>query len=202
MTKDKKNILYTVIGAFFLSFVIGLSTRNPFGIIVFRALVSAVLFGALIYCGVWVLKRYVPQVETAVVREKQAETEGKKAEPEAAFRMDDTVTAAAASFEGEKPGEPLEALASMEGGETETAALNGTKPGASIDSGEAGSLPSLESLFLDEEDTVPDYVSEPEPKPDSRRHDDHISVGSFRIPYEPETLAKAIKKVMSQDEGR
>ena len=71
LTKNISAVLYTGICAFFLTLIVGLVVKNPFGTVLVRAFVSALLFGALVYAGVWMLKRYIPEIEMSDRRGKK-----------------------------------------------------------------------------------------------------------------------------------
>ena len=63
-------------------------------------------------------------------------------------------------------------------------------------------LPSLDRLYEEHEHvSVPDIgPSDIGSKAKSKAVGDYIEVGNARIPFEPEVLAKAVKKVMKEDE--
>jgi hypothetical protein len=201
MTKDTKRAFYSFLGAFFLSLVVGMITQNPFGIILMRAFISAILFGVIVYGGVWLLKHYIPEIEPAVV--PAAVKDAGKIEPETG--LDFTVKDEDEEFGGRSYRMPEEApdtaMDAADGG-----SINVRKePEGSHDNEpplEKDALPSLNGLFDEEGGPVPDFEKEPQPKSSSRVQGDEITLGKYRIPYEPETLAKAIKKVMSEDEGK
>ena len=74
--------------------------------------------------------------------------------------------------------------------------------GMSEENGEVEDLPSLDKLYQEhEEESVPD-IGMPGIglKDKTKVGGDYIEVGNARIPFEPEVLAKAVKKVMKQDE--
>jgi len=207
MTKDTKRVFYTFIGAFFLSLLVGLITQNPFGIILMRASISAILFGVLVYGGIWLLKHYIPEIESVPAAAKMAG----KIEPFAPKGEDE-----------ESGGKSYRATEGVSGSvmdakeDAVSSAKSGARSGArNVDvrgepegepdnepAIEKDALPSLDGLFEEEEGPVVDLEAEPQPKSDSRVQGDQITIGKYRIPYEPETLAKAIKKVMSEDETR
>ena len=208
MTKDTKRAFYTFIGAFFLSMLVGLITQNPFGIILMRASISAILFGVLVYGGIWLLKYCIPEIESVPAA---ANVAGKI---EQETRFDFAVKDEDEESGGKSYRAPEQAAGSvMDAGE---GAVSSAKSSAkSVDvrgepeggpdnepASEKDALPSLDGLFEEEEGPVPDLEAEPQPKSDSRVQGDQITLGKYRIPYDPKTLAKAIKKVMSEDEGR
>lgn len=187
MTKDTKRAFYTFIGAFLFSLMVGLITQNPFGIIIMRASISAILFGVLVYGGMWLLKHYIPEIEQET-------------------RFDFAPKGEDEEFGGKSYGAPEQAAGSVmdakEGGKSVD--VRGEPEGEPDNEPaiEKDALPSLDGLFEEEEGPVVDLETEPQPKSNSRAHGDQITLGKYRIPYEPEILAKAIKKVMSEDETR
>ncbi|MBN2324215.1 MAG: hypothetical protein JXQ30_10805 [Spirochaetes bacterium] len=199
-TKEVGAVCYTVIGAFFLALIVGLVVKNPFATVLVRAFVCAFLFGGLVYAGMWMLKRYIPELELADKRKKIIE-EAEKESPVPFTEYTDKDSGR--GFPEQKPQEGGNASAAdtEDGLEERAGGEMRDETGAVNAAGEDDSLPSLDGLFTDEAKTIPDYQTEAEPSP-SRKKGEPIKVGNFRIPYEPETLAKAIKKVMSQDEGR
>lgn len=63
-------------------------------------------------------------------------------------------------------------------------------------------LPPIEELLGEEEDIPPEIQTEDETLSEGRGvKSDYIEVGNVRIPNEPELLAKAIEKVMKEDES-
>jgi len=73
--------------------------------------------------------------------------------------------------------------------------------------GEEGKeLPPIEELLEeDEEDLLPstdENVSRESPKSESKMPGGYIKIGERKFPYDPEVFAKAIKKVLREDENR
>jgi hypothetical protein len=68
--------------------------------------------------------------------------------------------------------------------------------------GDVEELPSLDKLYEEHEQvSVPDIgTSDIASSNKSKAVGDFIEVGDARIPFEPEVLAKAVKKVMKEDE--
>ncbi len=202
LTKDISAVSYTVVGAFFLALIVGLVAKNPFATVLVRAFVSALLFGALVYAGVWMLKRYIPELVMSNARRKNIEAgAGEKENPVPLTEFDEKNSEQDLPVQFKSEDEHASA-GDTEGG-LEAGAFSGMteEKGEGNLAGEDDSLPSLDGLFSDEVKPLPDYQSEAAPPP-SRKKGENIAIGNFRIPFEPETLAKAIKKVMSQDEGR
>jgi hypothetical protein len=208
LQKDTKTVLYTFIGAFAMSLLVGLIRQNPFAVVFMRAFIAALLFGALVYAVMWVLKRYIPEI--AVAAEWGTSREDAAVEATTGFDStpgDEGVILGSSGIVSDKD----EGLPEIAGEKSEEAGIGA--PGVEIEgdldtepkeeaSAEKGTLPSLDGLFEDEKETVPDFETEPQPKSGVMQKGDQITLGKFQIPFEPEILAKAIKKVMSEDEGR
>ncbi len=202
LTKDINSVLYTVIGAFFLALIIGLVVKNPFGTVLMRAFLSALLFGALVYAGVWMLKRYIPEWETSDRGGKKIDGGvGEKEKSVPVTEHEENYTEHGLQEQENEEDKYPEAGDTDGGLDAGTYAVMTQEAGEANAAREDDSLPSLDELFVDEEKVPSDYQTEPKPT-SSRKKGEKIELGDFRIPYEPETLAKAIKKVMSQDERR
>lgn len=208
LQKDIKTAFYTFIGAFSLSILVGLIRQNPFGVVFMRAFVAALLFGALVYAVIWVLNRYIPEIALAV----ELGTSREDAAVETTTSFDSTPGDEGVAAESSSPvtGEDESRLENV-GEKSDEAGIGA--PGVEIEgdldtepkeeaSAEKDTLPSLDGFFEDEKETVPDLETEPQQKSDAMQKGDRITLGKFQIPFEPEILAKAIKKVMSEDEGR
>lgn len=63
-------------------------------------------------------------------------------------------------------------------------------------------LPPIEELLNEEEDIVPETEIEEEAisGQEKKINSDYIKIGDIKIPNEPEIIAKAIKKVMKENE--
>jgi hypothetical protein len=194
---DIKLAIYSFIIGFIISFLIGAIAKNPVGIISLRAFVSAVLFGVLIYAGLYLLRKYIPELEIVAPGRK---TGVLKVDEAAEGETIKYTTLDEKKVSQHIKVEESNGIIGEEGIEKEDR-IDKTQifPEAEEDTGEEA-LPSLDKLFEDEE-TVPDLEIEKEVvKEDKRIIGDYINVGKVRIPNEPEVLAKAIKKVMSKDE--
>jgi hypothetical protein len=195
--KDIKLAVYSFIIGFFISFLIGAFTGNPLGIISLRAFVSAFLFGGLMYSGFYLLRRYIPELEIVTAKQKAADLE--------ASEDVDSGTAEHSAEDAKTIShhirvEETDEIKSGEEGERETGFNSAQVSPATEEETAEEALPSLDRLFEDE-DRVPDTEIEQEvTKKDKRIIGDYINLGDVRIPNEPEVMAKAIKKVMSQDE--
>jgi hypothetical protein len=231
VTQDQKVTLYALLIAFFLSCLIGIISGNPIGIVIMRAMISGILFGALVYGGIYILKRYIPEVEQVTAREKTLKEFSADSQSGGTV-VDYTVPHKKLQkepgelFSDEKAGEtPLEDSVQSpqeeregngqfqkahEGGietaqeripvegQQERGGRLSPKPETASDS----ELPSLDRLF-DEHDKEIVPESEPARRSSSGGPDvvgDYLKVGDAQFPNEPETLAKAVKRVMKQDE--
>jgi hypothetical protein len=236
--KDHKITLFSALAAFILSMLIGLISGNPGAVVFVRALISAFLFGAVIFGGLYLLRRYIPELE------KGPDEEVSVAHSDAGKKVDYSVTGEDGA--GKPAGEMLvqEAMAAahtdtgdaVPGNEKASVSLSeGTKPKGEVEASEEelqpvfgtpdgsslnglegitlepleenGSeigeeLPSLDQLYEEhEQESVPDIdTSEIISGDTSPAVGDYIEVGNARIPYDPEVLAKAVKKVMKEDE--
>ncbi len=181
-------IIFGTLGAFLLSILVGLFSKNPFGIVFIRAVVSSFIFGFILF-GAWqLIKRYIPEI-LAVQREEN--TSG-------AVHHDRTggleeFTDAGRSEIGE--GARRAAEFSLGSGE------DGLQfPEGNTEEEQAGDseLPSLDKL-IDEEEVLPDELIGEEIEKSSSPKGDYIDIGAMKFPNEPETLAKAVKQIMNQD---
>lgn len=210
LEKENKFILFSGAAAFALSFLLGVIARNPPAVALLRALVSSALFGGIMLGAVLVVKRYLPDVlETRV--DHGAAPAGEPGE-HLGSRVDYSV-----AEEGEPS--PLHALRRAQEERNDAPAWDGDlEPGDgekegpgqggggaySEDTGSgAGAeedLPSLDRLFDEQErDLVPEAEEAEQRRPESSKGD-YLYVRDARFPNDPETIAKAIKKVMKQDE--
>ncbi len=217
LPKDVKLFVYAFIGAFFLSLLTGIIVKNPGGTVLLRAFLSALLFGGIVYGVMYVLKKYIPELKsyTGGTVEKPKE-EGKELKveshkgrladyiitdeeqevvnpvEESLFKKDDekkesTIKEVSGDKEMELPAIEEESKAEEE----KESDVSG------------GELPSLDQLFEDEEESAPDIeVDRKGAKSDTKVSGDYIALRGVKIPYDPEAIAKAIKKVMKEDERR
>jgi hypothetical protein len=197
LPKDMKLAIYSFIIGFIISFLIGAITRNPAGIISFRAFVSGVLFGGLVYAGLYLLRRYIPELEIVTVSQKTGNQKiSEDAKSPALEYAGGDESKVSQHVKVEEPEDMMSVGESgKDVGEERTPIAPETEEGTDEEA-----LPSLDRLF-EEEDTVPDVEIEKEVKKEDKRIvGDYINVGNVRIPNEPEVIARAIKKVMSADE--
>lgn len=226
LNKDHKATMFSALGAFILSMLIGLISGNPAAVVFVRALISALLFSAVVFGGLYLLRRYIPELQTSSEEAVSAEdadagsridysVEGESVEgPPVPFEESEEFPAE----EGAGPLAPVTAVDSSEfaagdvdeAGALMAAGLEGASLndldeitlGMSEENGEVEDLPSLDKLYEEhEQESVPD-IGTPEIglKDKTKVGGDYIEVGNARIPFEPEVLAKAVKKVMKQDE--
>lgn len=216
---EVKITLYIILGTFLIFLFVGVVARNPMGVAILRAFFCTLLFGGLIYAAIFLVRRYMPDFwegmhvlqegVTKVGRSEENDSHmGKNVDYVVADEVADTVPQTRISGErervvSEEGSEDLEGdlpLPSAQGdamGERERGEDEAEERADSEDE-----LPTLDSLFEDEEEeAIPAGESgNAGVGKVSSRHMDYISVGNAQIPYEPENLAKAVKKVMRQDE--
>lgn len=207
---ENKITVYIVTGSFFLSLIIGFITGNPGGIVLMRAFLSAILFGVIFQGALYILSKYVPEIKTLneiEIAEIEPEGEG-VAESEAEKNTgtvvdfstpvdDEQVEIENVSIDMDEFSEGEETVGAVEKQETtEIDELGVGEEAVTLDE-----LPSLDNLFEDEgQETVSEGgLPESEIKEGMSATEDYIHVRNARIPNEPKTIAKAIKKVMKQD---
>jgi hypothetical protein len=246
LTKDRKITLYAVSIAFFLSFLIGLIAGNPLAVVFVRAIVSSILFGAVLFGGLYLLRRFIPELTGApemgggaAAAESRSDDVGGRVD----YTVSDTAENAradAVTVNADIPERMAEASTRVAGDEgipdLAEAGLEGAEPAGieesdevltpvaetagsdvspessleditlepldGMDDEEEGKLPSLDRLFEDtEQEEYPDIAPSSSGGGGSGETvGGYIQVGDARIPNEPEALAKAVKKVMNQDE--
>ena len=220
ITKDQKITLYAAPVAFTLSFLIGILSGNPISVVVVRALVSSLLFSALLFGGLYLLRRYIAEAAEGVAA-KSAAVQTEKVSgvdytisehtgvpgtvEDMGFQQADESAEGESSKTGEESGfsrrEPDASRLSDVPGESELDELNLDASEGEGDQGD-DELPSLDRLFEEhEQEAIPDIKPSSSAGSKSRKvTGDRIKVGDASIPNEPELLAKAVKKVMKQDE--
>ncbi len=218
-------MMFSALGAFILSMLIGLISGNPAAVVFVRAIVSALLFSAVVFGGLYLLRRYIPEFEdgSEEAADEITDVEGVPVPSSegAAPSLEEGIgsplggdtgplppVTADASSESQLGGtgmsmEELQSLADVSDGSS----LNGLEDITLGNAEENGNgvvedLPSLDKLYEEHEQvSVPDIgPSDVGSKAKSKAVGDYIEVGNARIPFEPEVLAKAVKKVMKQDE--
>jgi hypothetical protein len=223
LTGEYKIVLLIVAGSFFISMLIGFLVKNPAGIIIMRAFLSSLLFGALIYGGWLIIKKFIPNFGTTMNagggnEEEALPDSGPPPAIDVGSVVDYTVGEDEGGFQEEQVNIP--SVDGLDGKEEEgaTAAMEAVEmtkevplteenrgfPTPEDEGNQLEELPSIESLFNEEEGAKPNpnYETQDETiNTGSPYTDDYINVGNAQIPNEPEVMAKAIKKVMKQDES-
>jgi hypothetical protein len=190
------------LGAFLFSFALGGIARNPVGVILVRAIVSSALFGGMVVGSLLILKRYVPEITDAASGTRSSEKKQEAApgpgtnrqEEHLGGQVDFSVTDQDESSESEDTGESS--------GEDEAVPSGQTSGVPEVEDEEEG-LPELENLFEEQErDMIPDEYEESESKSESATgvKGNLLHVRDARFPNDPEVMAKAVKKVLKQDE--
>lgn len=206
LQRENKIILYGGMGGFFLSLILGGFAGNPIVIVVVRAVISSFVLGLLLYGGVWVLKRYIPEIIGIGGKQEKKDTSEDstgslgKAIDYSIGEKDHT----AAEMVNARFSETTESSREADLQEQGEPPLPNerSEPDAGKKETEEVGLPSLDALFNDEEDeVVPDFqIQEERAEENKPAGGDYISIGKVKIPNEPEIIAKAIKKVMKEDE--
>ena len=201
---EYRMVCYASVTGFVLSLLFGFLVRNPAAVVLARALISAVIFGGLAYGGLYIISRYIPELVQGKVEggEENAVdvTISDSTPPESLF---DSIAAETGGHLSSLPGS--DDTGEQAGSEQPAILPSAMPPTPESEASGAPStegLPSLESLFAREEEvSVPEDIERGvyEEKA-SNVSGGYIEIGKARIPYEPEVLAKAIKKVMKQDE--
>lgn len=207
-TREQKISLYAALCAFMISLLAGMTVRNPIGVLFMRAFISMILFGAIIWGALYILRRYIPeflasgnQLPENGIGHGGAGQQGKTVDYTLAEPIDLALAAGGVGIEGSGMH-----AADMGSGRVATQKLGkGPGPGAERLTAEnplweGGEIPSLDHLFDEQEkEFVPDVEVDREDmgKP-KQRGGDYIEVGKIRIPNEPEILAKAIKRMMKE----
>jgi hypothetical protein len=219
--KDHKITMFSALVAFILSMLIGFISGNSGAVVFVRALISALLFGAVIFGGLYLLRRYIPELERG--SDEAVSGEDRVGEPAGASL--ERVIGTPSEGEISVPSEMASVVSSEKvtkpqgeagASEEELQPVFGTPDGSSLNDlegitlepfeengNEIGEeLPSLDKLYEEhEQESVPDIDTPAIKSGDtSLAVGDYIEVGDARIPYEPEVLAKAVKKVMKEDE--
>jgi hypothetical protein len=167
------------------------------GIISFRAFVSGVLFSGLVYAGLYLLRRYVPELDIVPDNQKAGIQEPSEDTESSYFKFE--VGDENKVSQHIKVEDPVERMSKDESEKEPGGDRFPITPETEEDTG-GEVLPSLDRLFHEEE-TVPDLeLAKEVQKEDKKIIGDYIDLGKVRIPNQPEVIAKAIKKVMSTDE--
>jgi len=214
---------YAAGGAFAVSLILGFIVKNPAGIVLMRAFFSGVLFGTLIRGGIFVLERFIPEIlnRQAIQAEldQKGETENMETEEagkdtfvtvsdgESDLHDDEEIEEIGADLKSES--EPLEkvisetALGNNIAGDDASSSLEKGEELEEIDEDEEAfsELPAIDSLFEEEQEVDIDVEENTSKSPPQKASlaGDYIEVGNAQIPNEPETIAKAIRKVIKQE---
>lgn len=206
--------LYASIGAFLLALFMGFIAQNPAGIVFMRAFISAFMFGALIYGGVYILKRYIPDVDRLLMDTKKDEPQREdKGQTGGAFdyTISDngkTLNLGDEKFNSRGTSPIKEEQAYVEKAHQIISAQSPKEEfemAEKFDKSERGEeFPSLDNLFKEEEKEELSQYEPPrkESIESTKIKGNYIDLGKIRIPNEPEAIARAIKRVMKQDEHR
>lgn len=219
MVKDilqsgNKISIYVVLGAFFLSLILGFFAKNPAGIVIMRAFVSALFFGVLFRGGIFILIKYIPDIEKLAGTEAEAveKEKGEEIETLTGSVVDYTVGGDESVSEEESGFETGDISESMplnieesEDREAETSPAGEPGKPAALDeeSEPLNDLPALDTLLGEDEEeiAVDDKPGGESSTTSTRNLGEYLNVGIAQIPNEPETIAKAIRKVMKQNES-
>ncbi len=210
-------------GAFALSLILGFIVKNPAGIVLMRAFFSGLFFGTLIRGSIFVLERFIPEIIDRQAAQadsaQKVETENMETETvgtekfvtvsgdEEEILDDEEIEEIGSDLESEQ--EPLGEVSS------ETVSVNNeTVEGGSPDQEEGeevkeideedeafSELPAIDSLFEEDHEEIIDIEENVSKSPGKKSapEGDYIDFGNAQIPNEPETIAKAIRKVMKQE---
>jgi len=213
MKEEIKLTLYAGGIVFFISMIIGVFAGNPAGVVFGRAFVSFILFGGLFYIGMYIIIKYVPQIIS--YKESKEKIQKTEAYPEAEEEEGKLVNYLVEDEESGKipEGEKMDSLWEQSNKKKDEVYVEEKKSSfqvndktTSIENAEtifnSHELPSVDSLFERKEE---EYSPQAEQNVNIKKSNkllskDYIQVGSARIPNEPEAIARAIKKVMKQNE--
>ncbi len=204
---NRKISIYTFTGGFVLSFLIGIISGNPFGVVIFRSLFSGIIIGGVGMGIIFVFKKYFPDLMGEEVKEEINSKEmGKNIDivlPEENPHIgqeNDTIEEVEEAEEVEEVAEEIE-TGQDEGteksaGETswENTGKAADKLTSEEDSDKSGTmLPELDSLAMDSFDTGSASVS-------FTGRSNRSNSEAAGMESDPETLAKAVRSFMKKDE--
>jgi len=124
-------------GAFLLSFLVGLVTRNPFGVVILRALLLTVIFAALGAGIRFVIRKYLPELAPGEAGRAERGEPGQREVESRGTKIDITLPEERPEGAGRRPREP--------GG-----AATGTAEGGGETGGEEEIVQRAEAEALDE----------------------------------------------------
>lgn len=189
-------VAFGSLGAFFLSLLVGLVSKNPIGIAVVRGVVSSLVFGIILFGVAQIVRRYIPEL---LVTGKNG---GKPTSAEEHGALRDVSMMAGDKAEADNVPPEVKGEAASHANTESGLQLPETKFDGESDedlpsNDSSDGLPSLDQLIdEDEESFGVEEVATKSAAPTG----DYIDVGDVKIPNEPEILAKAVKQVMKQDE--
>jgi len=203
---ENKVTLYAVAVAFGMSLLVGFIRGNPAGIVFMRGFLATLFFGVIFQGGVYILRKYIPEIR-GLKYSHEIEEAGNK-ETEDAEASTGSVVDYTTPFEDvdvpyvaeEEPvavsPDSLDVDFLEEEGITDE---EEEVPSEETEDASLGEFPSLASLFepasdAEQESEIPEFPVEKH----RSETGDYIHIGDARIPNEPKALAKAIKKVMNQ----
>jgi hypothetical protein len=216
LVNENKISVYVIGGAFFLSLIVGLISGNPAGIVLMRAFLSALLFGIIFQGGLYIIRRYIPELakfpetslesEEKIVPDESKKTAGRIIDYEVG-ENEETLSYEGIIGETTEEGSARPQIVEGEGeivGSGEDLAAGDEEEAEETEDVSLSDLPSLDSILEDEEETSQEGVTDEyeAAKPLSSNYGEYIKIGDAQIPYEPKALAKAVKKVMKEDESR
>ncbi len=191
LDRKTRYVIFGTLGAFLLSILVGLFSNNPFVIVLIRAVVSSLIFGLMLFGVLQLIKRYIPEILTP---QKEENTPGVVHERTGGSQEFSTVGMNKIEKDGKNT--PDTEFSPVPGIQEDGSQFLSDE--ADVDQAESDELPSLDNLF-DEEEILPDDRIGEETENSSAPKEDHIDVGDMKFPNDPETLAKVVKRVMSQD---
>ena len=217
LINENKISVYVIGGAFFLSLIVGLISGNPAGIVIMRAFLSALLFGIIFQGGLYIIRRYIPELaklpetslesEEKIVPDESKKTAGRIIDYEVG-ENEEILSYEGITGETTEEGSTRPLIAEGDGeivGSGEDLATGDEEEAEETEDVSLSDLPSLDSILEDEEETSQEGVTdehEVAAEHLSSNYGDYIKIGDAQIPYEPKALAKAVKKVMKEDESR
>jgi hypothetical protein len=202
---ENKVTLYVVAVAFGISLLLGFVRGNPAVIVFMRGFLATLFFGGIFQGGVYILRKYIPEMrglKYAPEEEEAAEGEAENTEASPGSIVDYTTPFEEADVAYVTEEEPVaESPDSLDVNllEEEDISGEGEIQGEEVEDASMSDLPSLDSLFEPESDE--EQESETPVFSEEKHHSesgDYIHVGNARFPNEPKALAKAIKKVMNE----
>ena len=193
--------IYTFTGGFVLSFLIGIITGNPFGVVVLRSLLSGIIIGGVGMGIIFVFKKYFPDI---MEEEKEEEVDSKEMgenidiilpeENPHIGQENDIIEEVEEVAEEIETGQDEGTEENVEETLQENAENASEKLTSEKNSDKSGTmLPELDSLAMDSFDTGSASVSFA-----GRSNSSNSETAGMES--DPETLAKAVRSFMKKDE--